>query len=88
MEGILPDSSELRQSKYLNNLVEQESSLHLTAGQAGDGFLLVRDRVANPCRGYEVMNMFRNGQLRSVEKGDSMKQVAFIASLFGVALSR
>ncbi len=32
------------------------------------------------------MNMFRKGQIRGVEKRDSMKQVAFIASLFGVAI--
>ena len=30
------------------------------------------------------MNMIRKGQMRSVEKRDSMGQVAFIASLFGV----
>jgi hypothetical protein len=32
------------------------------------------------------MNMLRKGQIRSVEKRDSMKQVACIASLFGVAI--
>ncbi len=32
------------------------------------------------------MNMLRKGQLRGVEKGDSMKQMACIASLFGVAV--
>jgi hypothetical protein len=30
--------------------------------------------------------MLRKGQIRAIEKGDSMKQVAFIASLFGVAV--
>ena len=37
-------------------------------------------------QGYEAMNMLRKGQIHGVEKGDSMKQVAFIASLFGVAV--
>jgi hypothetical protein len=32
------------------------------------------------------MNMLRNGQIPGVEKGDSMKQMTFIASLFGVAV--
>jgi hypothetical protein len=32
------------------------------------------------------MNMLRKGQILGVEKGDSMKQVAFIACLFGVAV--
>jgi hypothetical protein len=30
--------------------------------------------------------MLRKGQIRGVEKRDSMKQVALIASLFGVAI--
>jgi hypothetical protein len=30
------------------------------------------------------MNMVRKGQMRGVEKGDIMEQVAFIASQFGV----
>ncbi len=34
---------------------------------------------------YQAMNMLRKGQMRGVEKGDIMGQVAFIASLFGVA---
>jgi hypothetical protein len=32
------------------------------------------------------MNMLRKGQIRGVEKEDSMKQAALIASLFGVAV--
>jgi hypothetical protein len=32
------------------------------------------------------MNMLRKGQMRGIEKGDSLKQAAFIASLFGVAV--
>jgi transposase, IS6 family len=43
------------------------------------------DRVANPCWGSEMMNMLRKGQIYGVEKRESMKRVAFIASLFGVA---
>jgi len=32
------------------------------------------------------MNMLRKGQIGGVEKRDNIKQVAFIASLFGVAI--
>jgi len=35
--------------------------------------------------GYEVMNMIRKGQLHGMSKGDTLSQVMFIASLFGVA---
>jgi hypothetical protein len=31
------------------------------------------------------LNMVRKGQMRGVEKGDSIGQVTFFASLFGVA---
>jgi hypothetical protein len=34
-----------------------------------------------------MMNMLRKGQMRGVEKRDSLKQATFIASLFGVAIS-
>jgi IS6 family transposase len=87
-DGTLPDACELRQSTYLNNLVEQDQRAHQTAGQARDRFLFVRGRVAHSCRGYEAMNMLRKGQIYSVDKRDSRKQMACIASLFGVAVSR
>ena len=32
------------------------------------------------------MNMLRKGQMRGIEKGESMKPATFIASLFGVAV--
>ncbi|GAC1565991.1 MAG: hypothetical protein NVS2B2_37980 [Ktedonobacteraceae bacterium] len=36
-------------------------------------------------QGFEVMNMIRKGQVRGGSKGDILGQVAFIATLFGVA---
>jgi len=39
--GIVPGHCELRQRKYLNNLVEQDHRAHQTAGQARDGLLFV-----------------------------------------------
>ena len=36
--------------------------------------------------GYEAMNLLRKEQIHGVEKGDSMKQVTFTSSLFGVAV--
>jgi IS6 family transposase len=37
-------------------------------------------------QGYEMMIMLRKGQIRGVEKRDSMKQATFIANLFGVVI--
>ncbi|EFH80918.1 Integrase catalytic region [Ktedonobacter racemifer DSM 44963] len=38
--GILPENSELRQVKYLNNLIEQDHRAHQTVDEARDGVFL------------------------------------------------
>jgi len=48
--GIIPESCELRQVKYLNNLIEQDHRAHQAVDEARDGFLLVGDGVANITR--------------------------------------
>jgi transposase-like protein len=50
VEDILPQGCELRQSKYLNNLIEQDHRAHQTADQTRVGFLFVRDGGANAAR--------------------------------------
>jgi transposase, IS6 family len=35
-------------------------------------------------QGFEIMNMMRKGQARSVDKGDVRGQVTLVATLFGV----
>jgi IS6 family transposase len=37
-------------------------------------------------QGYEAIHMMRKGQMQGVSKGDSLKQAAFIAEQFGVAI--
>jgi IS6 family transposase len=83
-EGTLPDSCELRQVKYLNNLVEQDHRFIKRRVKPGLGFFSF-ETAWNTLQGYEVMNMVRKGQMRGVEKGNILGQIAFIASLFGVA---
>jgi transposase, IS6 family len=84
-EGILPDSCDLRQSKYLNNLVEQDHRFIKRLVKPGMGFFS-SETAWRTLQGYEAMNMLRKGQIESVDKRESMKRVAFIASLFGVAV--
>ena len=36
-------------------------------------------------QGYDIMHMIRKGQMQGVNKGDVLGQLAFIATLFGVA---
>ena len=82
--GILPEAVELRQVKYLNNLIEQDHRFIKRRVKPGMGFFSL-ETAWRTLQGYEVMHMIRKGQMRGVEKGDILGQVAFIASIFGVA---
>ena len=82
--GILAEGVELRQVKYLNNLVEQDHRFIKRLVKPGMGFFSV-ETAGRTLQGYEVMNMIRKGQVRGVGKGDINGQVSFIAGLFGVA---
>ncbi len=82
--GILPKAVELRQVKYLNNLIEQDHRFIKRRVKLGMGFFSF-ETAWRTLQGYEVMHMIRKGQMHGVEKGDILGQVAFIASLFGVA---
>jgi transposase-like protein len=48
--GILPAAVELRQVKYLNNLVEQDHRFIKRLTRAGDGLFLLRNGMANTSR--------------------------------------
>jgi transposase, IS6 family len=76
---------ELRQSKYLNNLVEQDHRFIKRLVKPGMGFFSF-ETAWRTLQGYEAMNMIRKGQMQGVEKGDSPSQATFIAELFEVAI--
>jgi transposase, IS6 family len=84
-EGIVPGPCELRQGKYLNNLVEQDHRFIKRLVKLGMCFFSF-ETAWRTLQGYEAMNMLRKGQIYNIDKRDSMKQVAFIASLFEVAI--
>ena len=83
-EGAIAERCELRQVKYLNTIVEQDHRFIKRRVKPGLGFFSF-ETAWNTLQGYEVMNMVRKGQMRGVEKGDMLGQIAFIAHLFGVA---
>jgi transposase, IS6 family len=82
--GMLPEQVELRQVKYLNNLIEQDHRFIKRLVKPGMGFFSL-ETAWRTLQGYEVMHMIRKGQMRGVGKGDILGQVAFISGLFGVA---
>jgi len=83
--GVIQVSCELRQNKYLNNVVEQDHRFIKRLVKPGMGFFSFRT-AWKTLRGYEVMNMIRKGQVQGVNKGDGSCQARFIAELFGVAV--
>jgi transposase, IS6 family len=82
--GALPDHVELRQVKYLNNLIEQDHRFIKRLTKPGMGFFSF-ETAWRTLQGFEMMNMMRKGQLQGVNKGDVRGQVALVAKLFGVA---
>jgi IS6 family transposase len=83
--GALPDHVELRQVKYLNNLIEQDHRFIKRLTKPGMGFFSF-ETAWRTLQGFEMMNMMRKGQLQGVNKGDVRGQVALVAKLFGVAV--
>lgn len=80
----LPELVELRQKKYLNNIVEQDHRGIKRLVKPGMGFGSF-NTARRTIRGYEVMNMIRKGQIQGVVKGAVTDRVKFIAEIFGVA---
>jgi IS6 family transposase len=82
--GVLPESVELRQVKYLNNLIEQDHRFIKRLTKPGMGFYSF-ETASKTLQGYEAMNMIRKGQVQGVRKGDILAQVQFLHQAFGVA---
>ena len=82
--GQLWRFSRLRQCKYLNNIVEQDHRRIKRLVRPGLGFGGLRT-ARRTLAGYEAMAMIKKGQVHNVGGRDMKAQVAFVASLFGVA---
>ena len=80
----LPEATELRQVKYLNNRVEQDHRFIKRLTKPGMGFGSF-NTARRTLRGMEAMHMLRKGQVEAVNKGDVRAQVEFVSQIFGVA---
>lgn len=80
----LPETTELRQKKYLNNIIEQDHRGIKELVKPGKGFKSF-NTARRTLKGYEVMNMIRKGQVKGITPGNSVAQAKFIAKIFGVA---
>ena len=83
-EEQLPETTELRQVKYLNNRVEQDHRFIKRLTKPGMGFGSF-NTARRTLRGFEAMNMIRKGQVQGVDKGDVRAQIEFVSQVFGVA---
>ncbi len=83
-EEQLPETTELRQVKYLNNRVEQDHRFIKRLTKPGMGFGSF-NAARRTLRGFEVMNMLRKGQVQGVEKGDVRASIELVSQLFGIA---
>jgi len=79
----LPQSSKLRQNKYLNNVIEQDHRFLQQLMKPGLGFKSF-NTARRTIKGYEAMHMLRKGQVVGVPKGDAQAQLNFMAQIFGV----
>lgn len=79
----LPQTTKLRQVKYLNNRVEQDHRFIKRLTKPGMGFHSFNS-ARRTLKGYEAMNMIRKGQVQGVERGDVQAQAKFVCQIFGV----
>jgi len=84
VDETLEATIELRQNKYLNNVIEQDhrNIKRLTKPMMGFGSFNTARRTL---RGIEVMSMIRKGQVNGISQGDSVSQAKFIEELFGIS---
>ncbi|MBV8884522.1 MAG: DDE-type integrase/transposase/recombinase, partial [Chroococcidiopsidaceae cyanobacterium CP_BM_RX_35] len=75
---------ELRQNKYLNNIVEQDyrGIKRLVKPGMGFGSFNIARRTI---KGYETMHMLKKGQVKNLKKGAVKERIKFIAEILGVA---
>ncbi|CAA9589328.1 hypothetical protein AVDCRST_MAG81-4649 [uncultured Synechococcales cyanobacterium] len=83
-DKALPQSTELQQNKYLNNVTKQDHRFLQRLIKPGLGFKSFQT-ARRTIKGYEAMHILRNGQVICVSKGDVQTQLSFMAQVLGVA---
>ena len=82
-EKSIPDGMQLRQQKYLNNIVEQDHRFIKKRVRSMLGLKTFRTAKQIIC-GVEAMHMLKKGQLQQGVKS-VQNEIEFIHKLFGVA---
>ena len=82
-DEIIDKETQLRQSKYLNNGIEQDYRSIKRIVKPMMGFKTFNS-ARRTLSGIEAMNMIRKGQVKGIEQGDSASQAKFIEAIFEV----
>ncbi len=77
-DKTLPQSTELRQNKYLHNVIEQDHRFLQRLIKPGLGFKSF-NTARRTIKEYEAMHLLRKGQVMGVLTGDVLAQLNFMA---------
>ena len=83
-EMVLPHDCKLRRVKYLNNVIEQDHRFIKKKVKACLGYRSF-DTAERTIQGVEAVNMIRKGQVKRLDRSDTMGQAKFVEGLFGIA---
>ena len=83
-EKVLPYNCKLRRVKYLNNIIEQDHRFIMKRVRACLGYRSF-DTAERTLQGVEAINRIRKGQVKRLDRSDTMGQAKFVESLFQIA---
>ena len=83
-EKALPHDCKLRRVKYLNNVIEQDHRFIKKKVRASQCFKSFHT-AERTLEGIEAVNMIRKGQIKRLDRNDTVGQAKFVTSLFQIA---
>ena len=83
-EGVFPNTTKLRQVKYLNNPMENDHKPTKSKSRYRQWYQSF-DTAKKSISGIETMRMIQKGQVKYAPKGDVRAQTKFINKQFGLA---
>ena len=83
-DGSLPPHVQLRQCKYLNNVIEQDHRNVKKRAWLAKGYGSFQS-AWRTLQGIEAIHMIRKGRVRWLAAHDAPGQALFVAELFGIA---
>lgn len=82
-DEMIAQKTKLWQSKYLNNIIEQDHRTIKRIVKPMMGFKSFNSE-RRTLSGIEAINMIRKGQVNGIDQGSSVSQAKFIEVLFGI----